>query len=177
MSLSQVESILGKGESTASASVNLGLYSGNIQSEVINWQSGTKLISITFTNGKVIIKAQKGLTSKSIGSSTLAQEKKERYRLFNLKREEKGEWDRNKTYEQNDLVWRTIGNLNRDTFRAITDISKAVNTLPIYPENTPAKWEKIRWNEAAKSYKKLLPASQTITIDLGNGKKETIQVQ
>ncbi len=61
MSVSQVESILGKGESQASSSVDLGEYGGNISSEVMTWQSGTKVISITFSNGKVMAKAQNGL--------------------------------------------------------------------------------------------------------------------
>ena len=61
MSVSQVQSILGKGESQASSSVNLGEYGGNISSEVMTWQSGLKVISITFSNGKVMAKAQNGL--------------------------------------------------------------------------------------------------------------------
>ena len=61
MSVSQVESILGKGESEASSNVDLGEYGGNISSEVMTWQSGTKVISITFSNGKVMAKAQNGL--------------------------------------------------------------------------------------------------------------------
>jgi hypothetical protein len=61
MSVSQVESILGKGESQASSNVDLGEYGGNISSEVMTWQSGTKVISITFLNGKVMAKAQNGL--------------------------------------------------------------------------------------------------------------------
>lgn len=61
MSVSQVESILGKGESQASSNVDLGEYGGNISSEVMTWQSGTKVISITFSNGKVFAKAQNGL--------------------------------------------------------------------------------------------------------------------
>jgi hypothetical protein len=61
MSVSQVESILGKGESQASSNVDLGEYGGNISSEVMTWQSGTKVISITFSNGKVMDKAQNGL--------------------------------------------------------------------------------------------------------------------
>ena len=61
MSVSQVESILGKGESQASSNVDLGEYGGNISTEVMTWQSGTKVISITFSNGKVMAKAQNGL--------------------------------------------------------------------------------------------------------------------
>jgi hypothetical protein len=61
MSVSQVESILGKGESQASSNIDLGEYGGNISSEVMTWQSGTKVISITFSNGKVMAKAQNGL--------------------------------------------------------------------------------------------------------------------
>tara|TARA_B110000285_G_scaffold201061_1_gene235402 strand:+ start:113 stop:481 length:369 start_codon:yes stop_codon:yes gene_type:complete len=61
MSISQVESVLGKGESQASSSVDLGAYGGNVSSEVITWQSGMKVISITFSNGKVAAKANSGL--------------------------------------------------------------------------------------------------------------------
>jgi len=61
MSISQVELILGKGESQASSSVDLGEYGGNVSSEVITWQKGTNVISITFSNGKVMAKAQSGL--------------------------------------------------------------------------------------------------------------------
>ena len=61
MSVSQVESILGKGESQASSNVDLGEYGGNICSEVMTWQPGTKEISITFSNNKVMAKAQNGL--------------------------------------------------------------------------------------------------------------------
>lgn len=61
MSKSQVESILGQGESNASSSIDLGEYGGNISSEVITWQSGMKVITITFSNGKVMAKAQAGL--------------------------------------------------------------------------------------------------------------------
>ncbi|MBC8474757.1 MAG: DUF3862 domain-containing protein [Cryomorphaceae bacterium] len=60
MSVSQVKSILGKGESQASSSMDLGEYGGNISAEVITWQSGSKVISITFSNGEVMSKAQIG---------------------------------------------------------------------------------------------------------------------
>lgn len=61
MSKSEVESILGEGESNASSSIDLGEYGGNISSEVITWQSGMKVITITFSDGKVMAKAQTGL--------------------------------------------------------------------------------------------------------------------
>ena len=61
MSISQVESILGEGESNASSSADLGEYGGNISSEVMTWQSGMKVITISFSNGKVMTKAQYGL--------------------------------------------------------------------------------------------------------------------
>ena len=61
MSISQVELILGKGESQASSSVDLGEYGGNVSSEVITWQKGTNVISITFSKGTVMAKAQSGL--------------------------------------------------------------------------------------------------------------------
>jgi uncharacterized protein YpmB len=61
MSKSQVENILGKGESQATSSVDLGEYGGTMSAEVITWQSGTKVISVTFSNGQVQGKAQTGL--------------------------------------------------------------------------------------------------------------------
>ena len=61
MSVSGVESILGKGVSQASSNVNSGDFGGNISSEVITWQKGMNIISITFSNGKVMGKAQSGL--------------------------------------------------------------------------------------------------------------------
>jgi len=61
MSISQVESILGEGESNASSSVDLGKYGGNISSELMTWQSGMKIITISFSNGKVMEKGQFGL--------------------------------------------------------------------------------------------------------------------
>ena len=61
MSVSQVESILGKGDSQASSSLDLGELGGNISAEVMTWKSGAKVISITFSNGKVMAKAQNGL--------------------------------------------------------------------------------------------------------------------
>jgi major membrane immunogen (membrane-anchored lipoprotein) len=61
MSLSEVENILGKGESQASSNIDMGEFGGNVRSEVITWQKWTKVISITFSNGKVMSKAQTGL--------------------------------------------------------------------------------------------------------------------
>jgi hypothetical protein len=61
MTVSQVEAILGKGESQASSNVDLGDYGGNISSEVITWQDGMDVITITFSNGQVLAKAQSGL--------------------------------------------------------------------------------------------------------------------
>jgi hypothetical protein len=55
MSKSAVESILGPGESNAASSY------GGYSAEVITWQSGMNIISITFSNGKVSGKAQTGL--------------------------------------------------------------------------------------------------------------------
>ena len=51
MTISQVEAILGKGEAQASSA----------DTQIINWQNSTKVISITFSNGKVMSKAQNGL--------------------------------------------------------------------------------------------------------------------
>jgi hypothetical protein len=61
MSVSEVESILGKGVSQASSNTNLGDFGGNFSSENITWQKGMNIISITFLNGKVMAKAQYGL--------------------------------------------------------------------------------------------------------------------
>jgi hypothetical protein len=61
MTVSQVEAILGKGESQASSNVDLGDYGGNISSEVITWQDGMDIITITFSNGQVLAKGQSGL--------------------------------------------------------------------------------------------------------------------
>jgi len=61
MSKSEVEKILGQGESQATSSVDLGEYGGTISSEFITWQSGSKVISITFSNDQVQAKAQVGL--------------------------------------------------------------------------------------------------------------------
>ena len=61
MSVSRVESILGKGKSEASSSLDLGEYGGTINSQVLTWERGTKIIIITFSNGAVIGKAQRGL--------------------------------------------------------------------------------------------------------------------
>lgn len=55
MPLSQVQSLLGQGELKASSS------SENNTTEIINWQSENRIISITFSNGKVAVKTQVGL--------------------------------------------------------------------------------------------------------------------
>jgi hypothetical protein len=61
MSKSEVQAILGDGESQAESSVDMGEYGGEISSEVVTWQDGMKVISITFSNGKVLAKAKTGL--------------------------------------------------------------------------------------------------------------------
>jgi hypothetical protein len=65
MSKSQVESILGKGKSQASSSIDGSQFGGStITTEVVTYQggaSGLKIISITYTNGEVQGKAQSGL--------------------------------------------------------------------------------------------------------------------
>lgn len=61
MSKSEVQAILGEGESQAESSVDMGEYGGNISSEAMTWQDGMKVISITFSNGKVLAKAKTGL--------------------------------------------------------------------------------------------------------------------
>lgn len=65
MSKSQVESVLGKGESQASSSFD-GISNGEsqIKVEVVTYQggpSGLKIISISYTNDEVQGKAQSGL--------------------------------------------------------------------------------------------------------------------
>lgn len=61
MTLSEVEAILGKGKSAAQSSFDMGEFGGNTSVEVITWQDGSKVISISFTNGQVVSKAQVGL--------------------------------------------------------------------------------------------------------------------
>ncbi len=61
MSKSQVENILGKGKTQASSSMDFGEFGGNINTEILVWQEGAKTISVTFSNNKVLAKAQFGL--------------------------------------------------------------------------------------------------------------------
>ena len=62
MTISEVEAILGEGESQASSGVDMSeLGLGTITSEVMVWQEGMSVISITFSNDKVMAKAQSGL--------------------------------------------------------------------------------------------------------------------
>ncbi len=62
MSKSEVEAILGPGNSQATSSVDMGeLLGGEITSEVVTWQEGMGVISITFSNDEVLAKAQSGL--------------------------------------------------------------------------------------------------------------------
>ena len=61
MTVEEVEQILGEGESNASTNVDYGEYGGAVSAEVMTWQSGTKVITISFTNGRVETKAQAGL--------------------------------------------------------------------------------------------------------------------
>lgn len=61
MSVSKVESILGKEKSQSFSNFDLGEYSGYVSSEVIIWQKGLNIILITFSNGKVLAKAHSGL--------------------------------------------------------------------------------------------------------------------
>ena len=55
MSLNKVESILGSGDENATSSY------GGYSASVYTWSDGFKVISITFSNGKVSAKAQVGL--------------------------------------------------------------------------------------------------------------------
>jgi len=59
MTVSQVESILGEGTEETSVGGAIGELSGS--AEVLSWGSETKSITVTFVNGKVVAKAQKGL--------------------------------------------------------------------------------------------------------------------
>ena len=61
MSISEVESILGKGESLGASSYDLGEYGGDQTLEVITWSSGMKVISLTFENEKLSLKTEFGL--------------------------------------------------------------------------------------------------------------------
>ena len=55
MTKSEVQEILGPGESAAESTYM------DYSSEVVTWKSGMKVISISFSNGEVIAKAQSGL--------------------------------------------------------------------------------------------------------------------
>jgi len=55
MTKAEVESILGKGDSNASSSY------GGYSSEAVTYQSGMKVISVVYSNGRVEAKSQAGL--------------------------------------------------------------------------------------------------------------------
>jgi hypothetical protein len=55
MSKSQVEKILGEGDSQAQSTY------GDYSAESMTWSSGMKIISIVFSNGKVDAKSESGL--------------------------------------------------------------------------------------------------------------------
>lgn len=59
MTVSQVESILGEGTEESSVGGAVGDLSGS--AEVLSWGDENKSITVTFVNGKVVAKAQKGL--------------------------------------------------------------------------------------------------------------------
>lgn len=59
MTEKEVEGVLGKGEEQASAGVDAGIMS--MSGKVKVWKGGTKVITITFIDGKVAAKAQYGL--------------------------------------------------------------------------------------------------------------------
>jgi hypothetical protein len=65
MSVSKVESILGKGTEQASANVpgvSAGGYSApGASSKILTWHSGLKTVTVTFLNDEVVSKAQSGL--------------------------------------------------------------------------------------------------------------------
>ena len=61
MTLSEVEAVLGKGQSLGSSTVDMGDFGGKVNSEIISWQDGKKVISVSFLNGKVQAKAENGL--------------------------------------------------------------------------------------------------------------------
>jgi hypothetical protein len=61
MRKTDVEAILGKGQSVGSSSVDLGEFGGEVNAEVISWQNGKTVISVSFLNGKVQAKAENGL--------------------------------------------------------------------------------------------------------------------
>jgi hypothetical protein len=61
MSKQEVIAILGEGESDATSSYDMGEYGGNITNEVMTWQSGVKVIVVSFSNDKVDVKSQNGL--------------------------------------------------------------------------------------------------------------------
>jgi len=59
MSQSEVEDILGKGTAEKSEGASVGDLS--LSGSVFRWGSDSKHIKVTFANGKVVTKAQKGL--------------------------------------------------------------------------------------------------------------------
>ncbi len=61
MTKTEVEAIMGKGQSVGSSSVDLGEFGGEMNTEVISWQNGKTVISVSFLNGKVQAKAENGL--------------------------------------------------------------------------------------------------------------------
>lgn len=74
MTETEVEAILGKGKEQASSSVNIPSQSINVpgggnvsvagmssSAKVVNWQNGFKIITVMFSDGKVMSKAHIGL--------------------------------------------------------------------------------------------------------------------
>lgn len=74
MTEAEVEAILGKGEEQASSSVNIPGQSINVpgggnvsvagmssSAKAVKWQDGSKIITVMFSDGKVMGKAQAGL--------------------------------------------------------------------------------------------------------------------
>jgi len=59
MSQEEVERILGKGTQQAGAAGAVGSLAGS--GKILSWTDGEKTITVTFANGEVFAKAQKGL--------------------------------------------------------------------------------------------------------------------
>jgi hypothetical protein len=59
MTLAQVEQILGKGNERSGGGITIGDVGAS--AKVVKWGSDDKSITATFTNDKLVMKAQKGL--------------------------------------------------------------------------------------------------------------------
>jgi hypothetical protein len=75
MTLSEVEAILGKGESQASSSIEMAGFGYHASAQSVVWQSGTRIISIMFYNDRVVTKSQIGLSTGNVAFSVSSDPK------------------------------------------------------------------------------------------------------